>query len=522
MTPDLPAAAAAIAHARSLVASALGRLAATTDAESHQQLLYDLAHSASGLAVAEHACIYGEHGEVEARLATVFAADVLTQVAARAFGAEDTWGVGAGQWDPVRAFVAGHGAPAAAAVAFTTGGRHLPDDLAMVADTFRRFGEDRIGPHAEHVHRTDGDVPEEIIAGVAELGCFGLSIPEHYGGLAAGTALDAYGMLIATEELSRASLGIGGSLITRPEILARAVEQGGTEAQKQYWLPRIASGEVMAAVAVTEPDFGSDVAAITTSARPVDGGWVISGVKTWCTFAGRADVLMVLARTDPDPGAGHRGLSIFVVPKDRASGHHFELRQEGGGRMEGRAIATLGYRGMHSFEVALESWFVPANHLVGEAEGQGRGFYLQMAGFENGRLQTAARATGVMQAAYELAAGYVTERRVFRAPLADYELTRVKLGRMAATVQAVRQYTWAVGQRLVTGDAALEAAMAKAFACRAAEWVTREAMQLHGGYGYAEEYPVSRLFVDARVLSIFEGADETLCLRLIGRRLLGR
>ncbi|HEY6417142.1 MAG TPA: acyl-CoA dehydrogenase family protein, partial [Acidimicrobiales bacterium] len=347
-----------------------------------------------------------------------------------------------------------------------------------------------------------------------------------YGGFAAGGESDYMGMVVATEELSRGSLGVGGSLITRPEILTRALVKGGTEAQKQHWLPRLASAEVMAAVAVTEPDYGSDVAAITTMATQTDGGWLISGVKTWCTFAARADVLMLLARTDPDRSLAHRGLSMFVVPKPRGDGHGFLFTQDGadgapgGGRMEGRPIDTIGYRGMHSYEIAFDDWFVAGDGLVGGDDGLGRGFYLQMAGFENGRLQTAARAIGVMQAAYEDARQYALDRSVFGQPIASYQLTRAKLARMAVTIQAARQFSYAVARLMAKGEGTLEAAMVKAYVCKAAEWVTREAMQIHGGYGYAEEYAVSRYFVDARVLSIFEGADETLCLKVIARRLV--
>jgi (2S)-methylsuccinyl-CoA dehydrogenase len=282
----------------------------------------------------------------------------------------------------------------------------------------------------------------------------------------------------------------------------------------------------MAAVAVTEPDFGSDVAGIKVTATPADGsdgtpGYVINGVKTWCTFGARADVLMLLARTDPDRAKAHRGLSLFIVPKPRGEGHGFELTQDGGGRMEGRPIDTIGYRGMHSYEIAFDRWWVPAANLIGGEEGLGRGFYYQMEGFENGRLQTAARAVGVMQAAYEAAVDYAANRTVFGELVGDYELTQVKLGRMAAVIQASRQFAYAVARLMAKGQGATEASMVKAYVCKAAEWVTREAMQIHGGYGYAEEYPVSRLFVDARVLSIFEGADETLCLKVIARRLVG-
>ncbi|MDC1302301.1 acyl-CoA dehydrogenase family protein, partial [bacterium] len=330
---------------------------------------------------------------------------------------------------------------------------------------------------------------------------------------------DYMAMVIATEELSTASLGAGGSLITRPEILARAIEAGGTDEQKQRWLPSISTGETLCAVAVTEPDFGSDVANLKVSATPEEGGWRINGVKTWCTFAGRANALMVLARTNPDPDVKHRGLSLFVVDKPSDLGHDFRHEVDGG-TLEGRAIATLGYRGMHSFEVSFTDWFVPAANMIGGDEGLGRGFYLQMAGFENGRIQTAARAIGVMQRAWEVASEYANDRVVFGSPIAEYELTQIKLGTMAAIIQIGRQYSYEVARKMAAGDGSLEASMAKAYLCKAAEWVTREALQIHGGMGYAEEYEVSRLFVDARVLSIFEGADETLCLKLIGRRLL--
>jgi (2S)-methylsuccinyl-CoA dehydrogenase len=275
----------------------------------------------------------------------------------------------------------------------------------------------------------------------------------------------------------------------------------------------------MVGVMVTEPDYGSDVAGITTTATPVEGGYRVNGVKTWATFAGRANLLMLLARTDPDRRQSHRGLSMFVVEKEAVPGHSFLLEQPEGGKLEGRAIDTLGYRGMHSYEVSFADWFVPAENLLGLEEGLGRGFYLQMEGFENGRLQTAARAVGLMQAAFDAALAYSQERKVFGKPVFDYQLSRAKLARMAALIQAGRQFSYDVARRMGRGEGALAASMVKAYVCRSAEWVTREAMQLHGGMGYAEEFPVSRYFVDARVLSIFEGADETLCLRVIARRL---
>jgi (2S)-methylsuccinyl-CoA dehydrogenase len=213
---------------------------------------------------------------------------------------------------------------------------------------------------------------------------------------------------------------------------------------------------------------------------------------------------------------------MFIVPKPRGEGHGFAFTQDGGGKLEGRAIDTIGYRGMHSYEVAFDGWVVPDDCLIGGEAGLGRGFYLQMEGFENGRLQTAARAVGVMQAAYEEARKYAEDRVVFGHPIGDYQLTQVKLARMAVIIQAARQFSYVVSRMMAKGEGALEVSMLKAYVCKAAEWVTREAMQIHGGMGYAEEFPVSRYFVDARVLSIFEGTDETLCLKLIARRLLER
>jgi (2S)-methylsuccinyl-CoA dehydrogenase len=519
---DLKRAYEALKSAKNIIDSGLSHLRSQEDPEASQASLYDLAHASSAYAIAESFLDYAANGPEESQIVETFVADVLRSVAAITFGSERAWGLDDSDLKIVREYVTDHGTPKMYAQASQMSGEsHLSDDMELVAQTFRRFGYDHIIDLAEKVHREDLDVPESIISGLAALGCFGLSIPLEYGGSASGSSQDMHGMVIATEELSRASLSIGGSLITRPEILARAIENGGTEKQKKDLLPGIASGELMSAVAVTEPDYGSDVASITMTARQGSNDvWKLNGVKTWCTFAGRADLLMVLARTNPDTSVGHRGLSVFVVRKERVAGHSFDLHQDSGGRMQGSAIPTLGYRGMHSFEISFQDWEVPEEALIGGPEGEGRGFYLQMAGFENGRLQTAARAIGVMQRAYEEALQYSSGRKVFGEALDSFELTKVKLGRMACVIQACRQYTYVVAEKMALGEGALEAAMIKAYACKAAEWVTREAMQIHGGFGYAEEYVVSRLFVDARVLSIFEGADETLCLKLIGRRLL--
>jgi (2S)-methylsuccinyl-CoA dehydrogenase len=520
-TPDLTAAAEVVELARNVVRTGSQTLAAGRGPELDQVLAYDLAHAAAAVETASSMLDYGALGEVEAAITCAFVADAVGELATRLFGREATWGIDAGALDGARAFCTTYRAPEfLASLAGQEGPRHLDDDFELVQDTFRRFADEKLKPIAEHIHRNNEDIPEDIISGLAEMGAFGLSIPEEYGGYGSGGESEYIGMVVATEELSRGSLGAGGSLITRPEILTRALVKGGTEEQKHQWLPLLATAEVMNAVAVTEPDYGSDVAGLKVTATKTDGGWLINGVKTWCTFGARADVLMLLARTDPDRSKTHRGLSMFIVPKERGDGHGFELTQEGGGKMEGRPIDTIGYRGMHSYEIAFDGWFVDDANLVGGEDGLGKGFYLQMAGFENGRLQTAARAVGVMQAAYEAAKQYAEDRTVFGQAVGDFQLTQVKLARMAVTIQASRQASYAVARLMAKGEGTLEAAMVKAYVCKAAEWVTREAMQIHGGMGYAEEYDVSRYFVDARVLSIFEGADELLCLRVIARRLI--
>jgi len=521
---DLVQASELVEQAQSVINGALVALRDSGGIDAHQSLAYDVAHAASALATARASLDYAARGETESRLVAAFLAITLSDLATRVLGREALWAAKGDWYRAFADFVTTYRDPAfVASLAESPGPRHLGEDFEMVADTFHRFAAEKVRPHAEHVHRANADIPESVIAGLAELGGFGLSVPEEYGGFATGGESEYMGMVVATEELSWGALGVGGSLITRPEILTRALVSGGTPEQKQRWLPRLASGEVLAAVAVTEPDFGSDVAGVTTSATKTAGGWLINGTKTWCTFAARANVLSLLARTETDRDATHRGLSLFLVEKPQGDSEGFILAQgerEGFGHLEGRPIDTIGYRGMHSYELAFDRWFVPDADLVGGDEGLGRGFYFQMAGFENGRLQTTARAVGVMQAAYEEALAYAQNRVVFGEAIIDYELTRVKLGTMAAIIQCARQFSLEVAREMARGGGTLEASMAKAYVCRAAEWVTREAMQIHGGMGYAEEYPVSRYFVDARVLSIFEGADETLCLKVIARRLL--
>lgn len=439
-------------------------------------------------------------------------------------------GLAAPTWDSAveadLATTAGSQAVAALAPWLLAGGASHPSAYALSEDheeircVFRDFADGKVAPIAERIHRHDEVLPESLLAAYAEVGALGITIPEAYG----GQFLDHRSMALATEELTRASLGAGGSVITRPEIAAKALLKGGSEAQKRHWLPRIASGRDIVSIAVTEPGAGSDVAALRLGARKVEGGWRLSGEKTWCTFAGRATLLLVLARTGT-PAAKARGLTLFLVPKPPvlppADDRSFAFENDGiapdgkpCGRASGRAIPTVGYRGMHSFSVFFEDLYVPDEHRIG---GEGEGFALQMAGFAGGRIQTAARAVGVMEAALRAAVAYVQERQVFGRSLGSLGLPQRRLCEMAARVALARQMTYAVCDAMDAGKGQAEASLVKLMACRDAETVTREAMQLHGGMGYSEEYAVSRYWLDARVLSIFEGAEEVLAILVIAR-----
>lgn len=512
----------------------------TAKLDERQTTAYDYAWIASEVYAAEQICAYAEKnsGELEKALAEFFTAEMVSNFSAKVSYRFHEWGVDESKlretiWQPeltkeVEKVLAIENIQRIAGLIqqSNSGGTYgLDEQHQMFRETFKKFAEDKVMPLAEKVHRHDLLIPEEIMKGLMELGCFGLSIPQQYGGFQDDAKADNTGMAVVTEELSRGSLGVAGSLITRPEILSKALLKGGTDAQKQKWLPQLATGEKMAAVAVTEPDYGSDVAGMKVSARPKESGgqkgWVINGVKTWCTFAGYADSLMVLCRTDEDMSKKHRGMSLFIAEKPRFEGHEFSYDQpEHGGHIEGKAIPTIGYRGMHSYEVAFENYWVPEENLIGGQEGLGKGFYLQMEGFAGGRLQTAARALGVMQAAFEAALRYSDERKVFNKPIFEYEITQWKLVRMAALIQAARQATYNACQLMDEHQGQMEASLVKFYASKISEWVAREALQIHGGYGYAEEYAVSRYYVDARVFSIFEGAEEVLALRVIAPALL--
>jgi len=500
--------------------------------DEQQQVCYDLALSVAELyaarAMADYAATLTDNALCQS-LAQMFMLEAQRSILSRLLTRSNDLGLSITMLQPLVSATANPGQSSArlaaiGAAILEQGVTEMPSmlggDIDMMRQTFARFAEAVVMPLAETIHRQDSDIPEVIIQKAAELGCFGSCIPQRFGGLQPDDAPDSLGMIVVTEALSRGSLGAAGSLITRPEIAARALLSGGTAAQQEQWLPRLASGAQLCAISITEPDTGSDVAAVALRATPVAGGWILNGNKTWCTFAGRSEILVVLARTNPDKALGHRGLSLFVIEKPAYAGHEFEHQPTGGGTLIGKAIATLGYRGMHSYDLFFTDYFVPAGNLVGEQAGEGRGFYFTMAGFSGGRIQTAARAIGVMQAAFEQAHAYVQQRKTFGKALGEYPMIQEKLARMLATITACRQFSYAVARLLDNGGGQMEASLVKLFACRAAEWITRDAMQMYGGMGYAEESAVSRYFVDARVLSIFEGSEEVLALKVIARSLV--
>lgn len=498
--------------------------------DEFQQVVSDLAVSTAELQCAENYLEYAEgKGEVEKALSEAFAAEALHNIRSRLARCPEDYGL---TFDEVHALNAVDLQALLGSANLEKigrliverkgdlGDRGLDEEKLLMADTFRQFADDVVMPRAEEIHRQDQIIPDAILDGVRELGCFGLSVPQRYGGLLPDDQEDSLGMIVVTEELSRGSLGGAGSLITRPEIMARALIEGGTEEQKESWLPRIAQGDPLCAIAITEPDFGSDVASMKLKATQTDDGWILNGAKAWSTFAGKSGVLLTLARTDPDPAMGHRGLSLFMVEKPAFDGDEFEVTQESGGKLSGKSIPTLGYRGMHSFNLFFDDFFVPASHMIGEGQGLGKGFYFTMRGFMGGRIQTAARACGLMQASFEAGLNYALDRKVFGKPVADYQLTLVKFAKMAMYLGASRQFTYQVGRMMDEGGGQMEASLVKLLACKLSEWTAREAMQIHGGMGYAEETAASRLWLDARVLSIFEGTEETLALKVVGRSLV--
>jgi (2S)-methylsuccinyl-CoA dehydrogenase len=384
----------------------------------------------------------------------------------------------------------------------------LDETLEAMRAEMRRFTEAEVLPHAQAWHLQNQYIPLEIVAKMSELGVFALTIPEEYGGLGLGKE----SMCVVSEELSRGWIGVG-SLGTRSEIAAELILANGTPAQKQKWLPKIASGEVLPTAVFTEPNTGSDLAALKTRAVREGDVYKVHGAKTWITHPVRADLMTLLVRTDPKE-PGYRGLSMLLAEKPRGTdADPFPARG-----MTGSEIEVLGYRGMKEFEIGFDGFEVPAENLLGGAEGQG--FKQLMQTFEAARIQTAARAIGVAQSAMELALRYAKERNQFGKPILSFPRVADKIALMAVEILMARQLTYHAAREKDGGRRCdLEAGMAKLLAARVAWAAADNAVQIHGGNGFALEYPVSRVLCDARILSIFEGAAE-IQAQVIARRLL--
>ncbi|WP_052072118.1 acyl-CoA dehydrogenase family protein [Sphingopyxis sp. MWB1] len=388
--------------------------------------------------------------------------------------------------------------------------RALGDEmLVMMADQFRRFVDDRVAPHAHGWHLANAYIPMELVEEMAALGVFGLTVPEEFG----GAGLGKLAMCLVSEELSRGYIGVG-SLGTRSEIAAELIRLGGTDEQRAYYLPRIASGAILPTAVFTEPDTGSDLASLRTRARRQGGKWVVEGNKTWITHGARSDLMTLLVRTSDAPG--YRGLSMLLADKPRGDDDN-PFPAPG---MSGSEIEVLGYRGMKEYEIAFDGFVLPESALLGGVEGAG--FKQLMETFESARIQTAARAVGVAQNALELGLGYACQRMQFAQPLIAFPRVANKLGWMAAETMIARQLSYAAARAKDEGRRCdIEAGMAKLLAARVAWSNADNAVQIHGGNGFALEFPVSRLLCDARILSIFEGAAE-IQAQIIARGLLTR
>ena len=384
------------------------------------------------------------------------------------------------------------------------------ETLALMREQFRRFVADRVTPFAHAWHLADDLIPDALIAEMAALGVFGLTVPEDWGGLGLGKTA----MCVVTEELSRGYIGVG-SLGTRSEIAAELIRLGGTPAQKEKYLPRIASGEILPTAVFTEPNTGSDLASLRTRATRDGDGWRVTGAKTWITHAARSDLMTLLVRTNAaDPGYG--GLSMFLAPKPRGTKSD-PFPAEG---LSGSEIPVLGYRGMREYEIAFDGFRVEAGGLLGGVEGQG--FKQLMATFESARIQTAARAVGVAENALELGLAYARERRQFGKAIYAFPRVFGKLAWMAVETMIARQLAWfAAGEKDQDRRCDIEAGMAKLLAARVAWSNADNALQIHGGNGYALEYQISRVLCDARILNIFEGAAE-IQAHVVARGLLAR
>jgi (2S)-methylsuccinyl-CoA dehydrogenase len=390
----------------------------------------------------------------------------------------------------------------------TVGACALDDTLSAIREEMRKFSDDKVVPHAQAWHLNNEYIPFDVIAQMAELGVFSLTIPEDYGGLGLGKE----SMCVVSEELSRGYIGVG-SLGTRSEIAAELILGSGTAEQKRQWLPKIASGEVLPTAVFTEPNTGSDLASLKTRAVREGSAYKVYGNKTWITHPVRADLMTLLVRTNPAE-TGYRGLSMLLAEKPRGD----DAQPFPVAGMSGSEIEVLGYRGMKEYEIAFDGFAVDADNLLGGAEGQG--FKQLMATFEAARIQTAARAIGVAQAAMEQGLSYATSRVQFGAPIATFPRVADKLAMMAVEIMIARQLTYYAARQKDSGRRCdLEAGMAKLLAARVAWSAADNAVQIHGGNGFAIEFPVSRILCDARILNIFEGAAE-IQAQVIARRLL--
>ena len=388
------------------------------------------------------------------------------------------------------------------------GNSGLDDTLSDMRETMRRFVESKVAPHAHQWHLENAYVPMEIVKELADLGVFALTLPEEYGGL----GLSKESMCVVSEELSRGWIAVG-SLGTRAEIACELILCGGTREQKEKWLPKIASGDILPTAVFTEPNTGSDLGSLRTRAVRDGDVYKVTGNKTWITHPVRADVMTLLARTNPDE-AGYKGLSMFLAEKPRGTDEDpFPARGMSGGEIE-----VLGYRGMKEYEIRFEDFEVKAENLLGGIEGQG--FKQLMQTFEAARIQTAARAVGVAQSALDLGLKYAKERSQFGQPILAFPRIADKLALMAAEVMAARQLTLFAAREKDAGRRCdLEAGMSKLLGARVAWAAADNALQIHGGNGFALEYQISRVLCDARILNIFEGAAE-IQAQVIARRLL--
>lgn len=390
----------------------------------------------------------------------------------------------------------------------TFGFSGLDEDLEMVREQFRRFSDEKVAPYAHHWHLKDELIPKGIIDEMAELGVFGLTIPEKYGGF----GLSKAAMCVVSEELSRGYIGVG-SLGTRSEIAAELILCGGTEEQKKNWLPRISDASALPTAVFTEPNTGSDLGSLATRAIRTDDYFEVTGNKTWITHASRTNVMTLLARTDLDT-KDYRGLSMFLAEKEAGTTEH-PFPSEG---MTGGEIEVLGYRGMKEYEIAFDNFKISKGNLLGGIEGQG--FKQLMQTFESARIQTAARAVGVAQSALDVSLNYAIDRKQFGKSLIAFPRVSSKLSMMAVEIMIARQLTYySAREKDANRRCDLEAGMAKLLAARVAWSSADNGLQIHGGNGFALEYPISRILCDARILNIFEGAAE-IQAQVIVRRIL--